>query len=113
MSLDQESCTPCRSGGTALDATAIENLLTALPSWSWVQRDGMDQLERRHECADFATALHLANCVGALAEAEDHHPELVIEWGRLTVRYWTHTLKGLHRNDFVLAAKTERILQAS
>lgn len=113
MALHEEPSVPCRGGAKPLESTEIDTLLVDLPAWSLVSREGVPQLERIHACADFATALHLVNRIGELAEAEDHHPELTIEWGRLTIRYWTHTLGGLHRNDFILAARTEQLLQAS
>ncbi|HSE95394.1 MAG TPA: 4a-hydroxytetrahydrobiopterin dehydratase, partial [Methylomirabilota bacterium] len=57
----------------------------------------------------FVAALDFTNRVGALAEAEGHHPALLTEWGRVTVSWWTHAIRGLHRNDFVMAAKTDRL----
>lgn len=111
MTLQNESCLPCRQDATPLTADEATALLPAIPKWTLVQRDGISQLELIHRCNDFAAALALANRVGELAEAEDHHPELIVEWGRLTIRYWTHTLRGLHRNDFILAARTSRLLE--
>jgi 4a-hydroxytetrahydrobiopterin dehydratase len=72
-------------------------------------RDGVMQLERRFGFPDFAEALAFTNRVGEAAEAEGHHPRLVTEWGSVVVTWWTHKIGGLHRNDFVMAAKTDRL----
>ena len=60
---------------------------------------------------DFAQALEFTNKVGELAEEEGHHPALLTEWGRTTVTWWTHKIRGLHRNDFIMAAKTDELYQ--
>ena len=87
-------------------------LLAQLPGWSVIERDGVRQLERVFTFPDFAQALAFTNRVGALAEAQGHHPALLTEWGRVTVRWWTHAIHGLHRNDFIMAARTDRALAA-
>ena len=69
----------------------------------------MDHLERVFQFPDFAQALAFTNRVGALAEEEGHHPALLTEWGKVTVAWWTHAIGGLHRNDFIMAAKTDQI----
>lgn len=98
--------------GSGLDAAAVAELRAAVPEWRLVEIDGSQRLERVFEVKDFAAALALANQIGELAEAEDHHPTLLIEWGRLTVMWWTHAVGGLHRNDFICAAKTDELYQA-
>src|SRR5207247_9003871 len=72
-------------------------------------RDAIARLERVFHFPTFTAALAFTNRVGALAEAEGHHPALLTEWGRVTVTWWTHKIRGLHRNDFIMAAKTERL----
>ena len=72
-----------------------------------VEREGIQRLERVFPCKDFAEALSFTNRVGALAEAEGHHPAILTEWGRVTVTLWTHNIRGLHRNDFIMAAKID------
>ncbi len=66
-------------------------------------------LGRTFEVRDFAAALDLANRIGELAEAENHHPRLVVEYGRLDVCWWTHTIGGVHKNDFIMAARTDQL----
>jgi 4a-hydroxytetrahydrobiopterin dehydratase len=105
--LSTEHCEACRPGAPSVSEAEARTLLAQLPGWAVVERDGVRQLERVVAFADFAAALAFTNRVGALAEAEGHHPALLTEWGRVTVRWWTHTIHGLHRNDFVMAARTD------
>ena len=74
-----------------------------------IERDGIRRLERVFRLKDFAQALAFTNKVGAIAEAEGHHPALLTQWGSVTVTWWTHKIRGLHRNDFIMAAKTDRL----
>ncbi len=90
------------------DADQAE-LLREIPEWRVVERDGVPRLERVFPFPDFAAALRFTDRIGALAEAEGHHPAILTEWGRVTVTWWTHAIRGLHRNDFVMAARTDRI----
>ncbi|QIN83265.1 4a-hydroxytetrahydrobiopterin dehydratase [Rubrobacter tropicus] len=103
-----ERCVPCRGGVPALDVKEVERLLLEVPGWCVVDRGGVDSLKREFRFADFASALAFTNRVGALAEEAGHHPALLTEWGRVTVAWWTHAIGGLHRNDFVMAARTDR-----
>ncbi|MGH9933946.1 MAG: 4a-hydroxytetrahydrobiopterin dehydratase, partial [Nitrososphaerales archaeon] len=72
-------------------------------------KDGIKRLERVFKFDNFAKSLEFAIKVGELAEAEGHHPALLVEWGRVTVQWWTHKIKGMHRNDFIMAAKTDKL----
>jgi 4a-hydroxytetrahydrobiopterin dehydratase len=101
-------CTPSRPEGRIADAE-LGSWAARVPLWSLERGGAEPRLARRFRFADFAQALGFANRIGAIADAEDHHPELTIEWGRVTVRWWTHACHGLHRNDFVMAAKTDRL----
>ena len=87
----------------------MQELKSQLPDWALVERQGIPQLERVFSAKDFAEALAFTNRVGALAEAEGHHPAILTEWGRVTVTLWTHKIRGLHRNDFVMAAKIDAL----
>jgi 4a-hydroxytetrahydrobiopterin dehydratase len=80
-----------------------------VPEWEMVEKDGVKRLRRTFRFDDFAGALAFTNQVGAIAEEKDHHPVLVTEWGKVTVTWWTHKIGGLQRNDFVMAAKTDRL----
>ena len=87
----------------------IAELQPQIQDWELVEIDGIMRLRRVFPFDDFAQALAFTDAVGALAEEEGHHPALLTEWGRVTVSWWTHKIKGLHRNDFVMAAKTDEL----
>ena len=104
-SLANEKCIECRRESPALGDVELADLRTQVPEWSLLEREGIRRLERVFRFSDFAGALRFTNTVGALAEAEGHHPAILTEWGQVTVTLWTHAIGGLHRNDFILAAK--------
>ena len=109
MALTQEKCVACRRDAPTVTDEDIAELRPHVPDWELVEIDGIKRLRRVFPAPDFASALEFANRVGALAEEEGHHPALLTEWGRTTVTWWTHKIKGLHRNDFVMAAKTDAL----
>ena len=106
--LADRQCEACRPGSPPVGAAERASLLASLSNWSVDRVDDMDQLASEYRFADFASALDFLNRVGALAEAENHHPKLVLEWGRVEVRWWTHSIGGLHLNDFIMAARSDR-----
>src|SRR5436309_8606830 len=103
-------CVACRRGEPTVTATEAAALQPQIPAWETVERDGVPRLVRIYPFPDFAQALAFTDRVGALAEAAGHHPALLTEWGRVTVSWWTHKIHGLHRNDFRMAAKTDRLV---
>jgi 4a-hydroxytetrahydrobiopterin dehydratase len=107
MSLKDETCAECRPDAPRVTAAQASALLREIPEWKLVERDGVARLERTFTFASFVEALAFTNAIGALAEAAGHHPAITTEWGRATVGWWTHAIAGLHRNDFVMAAKTD------
>jgi 4a-hydroxytetrahydrobiopterin dehydratase len=104
--LASRRCVPCRKGTPPLGPDAVAALLPALPAW---EAPGGSRLARTFRFRDFAGALAFANRVGALAEAEDHHPDLHLSWGRVRVEFRTHAAGGLTENDFVMAAKVDAL----
>jgi 4a-hydroxytetrahydrobiopterin dehydratase len=109
--LTQERCIPCKGNIPPLTAGEIETLKPQLPEWEIVEEDGVKHLRRVFKFPDFAQALSFANDIGEAAEGEDHHPRLVVAWGKMVVEWWTHAINGLHRNDFVMAAKTDTLFE--
>lgn len=105
-SLADQHCVPCRGGAPPLEGAALEKLAAQLPDWKVV--DG-HHIKKTFLFADFKSALDFVNRVGAVAEAEGHHPDLCLAWGRVDVITYTHKIKGLTESDFVLAAKIDRI----
>lgn len=100
-------CEACRAGAPTATEQERAEYLPQIPDWRVVEREGIERLERVFTFPDFATALAFTHRVGELAEREGHHPALLTEWGRVTVTWWTHKIRGLHRNDFILAARTD------
>jgi len=104
-------CQACRAGAPQVTGEEREELLALVPDWSVVEKDGVDRLKRSFDFDDFAQALAFTNRVGEAAEEADHHPAILTEWGEVTVTWWTHKIGGLHRNDFIMAAKTDRLYE--
>jgi 4a-hydroxytetrahydrobiopterin dehydratase len=107
--LTTEKCTACRRDSPLVTKAEIQELKPHIPEWTLAERGGIQQLERVFTVKDFVAALSFTNRVGALAEAEGHHPAILTEWGRVTVTLWTHAIHGLHRNDFIMAAKIDAL----
>lgn len=105
--LTSERCVACRRDAPTVTDEEVRELQPQIPEWELVEVNGVRRLRRTFKFGDFAEALAFTNRVGDLAEREGHHPLLVTEWGRVTVDWWTHKIRGLHRNDFIMAAKTD------
>lgn len=104
------TCVPCRGGEPPLSDSEIASLAPQVSAWDVVEMDGVKRLQRVIKRKDFVQALAFTQKVGELAESEGHHPLIVTEWGRVTIQWWTHKIKGLHRNDFIMAAKTDLLI---
>lgn len=109
INLAAGQCVACRDGESTLTEAEIEDLMFHVPQWQVVERDGIPLLQRIFKFKNFVEALAFTNKIGAIAEEQGHHPLIVTEWGRVTVQWWTHVIRGLHRNDFVMAAKTDEL----
>ena len=105
--LAAKSCVPCRGGMPPLGPVDAEAMLTSIPDWSL--EDGATRIERRYPFDDFKAAFRFVSEAADIAEAEGHHPDITFGWGYATVSLFTHKIKGLHENDFVMAAKYDRL----
>ncbi len=105
-------CVACRGGEPTLTDAEIEELHPQVAEWQIKEQDGIKRLERVFKLKNFAESLAFTNKVGAIAEEEDHHPLMIVEWGKVTVQWWSHKIKGLHKNDFIMAAKTDKVLES-
>lgn len=110
MKLSEQVCEACRADAPRVSDDELKVLLREIPDWTPVVRDGILQLERVFTFSDFAQALAFTNKVGALAEEAGHHPAILTEWGKVTVTWWTHKIRGLHKTDFILAARTDELM---
>ncbi len=107
--LNQEKCVACRRDSPRVTDEEIAELHPMVSEWELTEHDSIPRLERTFSFPNFAEALAFSGSVGEAAEEEGHHPRIVTEWGRVTVAWWTHKIRGLHRNDFIMAAKTDRL----
>lgn len=106
--LTQESCEACQKGAPTVTEEEKKTLGQSVPEWQVVTKNDEEQLERVFKFKNFAQALEFTNTVGDLAEEADHHPAILTEYGKVTVNWWTHKIGGLHRNDYIMAAKTDK-----
>ena len=102
--LVSKHCVPCRQGTPPLDSSEVAAFLEGLAGWEAVQ---CHHLTKTFSFADFVEALAFVNRLGEVAEAEGHHPDILLAWGKVEVRIWTHVAGGLTENDFILAAKAD------
>ena len=105
--LAQKSCTPCRGGVPPLTREQAESFHAQAPDWELA--DEARRINRTFRFENFAQSLAFVDKVGALAESEGHHPDITFGWGYATITLYTHKIKGLHENDFIMAAKIDQI----
>lgn len=111
--LVQLHCSPVKANTPALNEAEIRPLLTQLDSWRIYEKEGEPRLEKVFKFENFVQAVAFTDRIAAKANQEDHHPAILTEWGKVTVTWWTHRIKGLHLNDFIMAAKTDHIFEGS
>jgi 4a-hydroxytetrahydrobiopterin dehydratase len=109
--LSEMNCVPCRGDEPSLTDEEIEALKPQIPEWELFEHAGIKRLKRVFKFKNFVQALDFTNQIGELAEQQDHHPALLTEWGKTTVTWWTHAIKGLHTNDIIMAAKSDQIYE--
>lgn len=111
-SLTQQTCEACNQQVAPVTIEEIAALKPEIPEWNLIDVDGESRLQRIYSFPDFKTALAFTNQVGEIAETQGHHPALLTEYGQVTVTWWTHAISGLHKNDFIMAAKTDDIARS-
>jgi 4a-hydroxytetrahydrobiopterin dehydratase len=102
-------CSPIGANTPRLIDREVNQLKAKLPGWITYEKSAEPRLEKAYEFEDFRKALAFTNQVAQVANEEDHHPALLTEWGKVTVTWWTHKIKGLHQTDVIMAAKTEKL----
>ena len=105
----KERCVACRRDSPEVTEQEVEELRLEVPEWRLTNLDGVKRIERSFKFRNFAEALNFATLLGEVSESEGHHPRLTVEWGKVGVEWWTHKINGLHRNDFIMAAKSDEI----
>ena len=106
VSLSDQSCEACRIDAPRLSKEEVYDNLTKINNWSLIEKP-MHQISKVYNFDDYQGAINFTNELTEIANKEDHHPQIILEWGKVTVLWWSHKIKGLHRNDFICAAKTD------
>jgi 4a-hydroxytetrahydrobiopterin dehydratase len=107
--LAKEKCEACRADSPHVTHEEVVEYLKQAPGWQIAKEDDINRLIKTYFFKDWDSGMAFTVKVGEIAEAEGHHPSITTEWGRVTVRWWTHKIKGLHKNDFIMAVKTETL----
>ncbi|MHA2118878.1 MAG: 4a-hydroxytetrahydrobiopterin dehydratase [Candidatus Thorarchaeota archaeon] len=102
------TCVPCRGGIPPLETTKISEMMSIVPGWT-LKREGIDKIEKEFKFKNFKKAMTFVNKVADLANEQDHHPDIFIHWNEVTLTFYTHAIKGLHDNDFIMAAKIDEL----
>ena len=110
MDLSQKKCVPCEGGTPPMAIEEAKELLRQINQWQLLQINGTDTIEKKFKFKDFAEAMEFVNKVADLAESESHHPDITINWNKVTLQLSTHAIKGLSENDFIMAAKIDRLM---
>jgi 4a-hydroxytetrahydrobiopterin dehydratase len=107
--LSKQGCEACRADAPKISDEDLKALMPGIPDWEVIVVDGVMQLSREFGFKNFAQAMVFSNRVGDIAEVVDHHPAILTEWGRVTVTWWSHKIRGLHKNDLIIAARTDEV----
>lgn len=108
--LEELRCEACSIDAVALTTEEQQKLLKELDGWTLVNRGEIPQLEKVYLFKNFKQAWAFTNQIAQLAEDEFHHPSILLEWGKVTVTWWSHSIEGLHQNDFICAAKCDALV---
>ena len=109
--LSENKCEACSIDARVLTEQEINKFLSQIPSWTVHEEEGIKRLICSFAFPNYKNSVNFTNLVAKLAEEEDHHPEIVLEWGNVTVSWWSHKIKGLHTNDFICASKTDDLFK--
>ncbi len=107
--LTEMKCVACNRDSPTVTDEEISDLQPMIPDWDLLKVDGINRLENSYRFNNFVDAISFTDKVGEIAENDGHHPAILTEWGKVKVSWWTHKIKGLHKNDFIMAAKTDQL----
>tara|TARA_Y100001935_G_C17235236_1_gene472632 strand:- start:81 stop:410 length:330 start_codon:yes stop_codon:yes gene_type:complete len=107
MSLKESKCEACRMDAPKVTDIEKQDFLKELTGWRIINNSGVDHLFKAFTFRSYKDASSFAQKVAELAELEDHHPKIILEYGKVEVYWWSHKIEGLHKNDFICAAKTD------
>ena len=106
--LATSSCEACRIDAPIVSDNEASKLIKEIEGWDLIN-DGIKKLKKEFSFLNYSDSVDFSNKVADMADKEDHHPQIILEWGKVTVIWWSHKIKGLHKNDFICAAKTNKI----
>jgi 4a-hydroxytetrahydrobiopterin dehydratase len=109
--LAQLDCVACDKNAPLLTMDESENLLKDLTDWQLISENGINKLRRSFVTKNYKNSIAFTNAVAQLADSINHHPLLIVDYGVVTVLWWSHKIKGLHKNDFIMAAKTSLLFE--
>ena len=107
--LSSQSCEACQIDAPKVPQDQIQILLSEINGWVLIE-EPINKIQKVFSFKSYKDSVDFSNKVASLADAEDHHPQIVLEWGKVTVIWWSHKIEGLHKNDFICAAKTDKLL---
>ena len=107
--LIKQKCVACRADAPRVTDDELPDLLKQIPDWQPITTESVLKLNKVFNFENYAEAISFTNKIAELAEEEDHHPAILLEWGKVEVTWWTHKIGGLHKNDFIAAAKTDQL----
>jgi len=107
--LTEMKCVACNKDSPIVTDEEISELKPTIPDWELLEVDGINRLENSFKFNNFIDAMAFSTQVGIISEEEGHHPAILTEWGKVKISWWTHKIKGLHKNDFIMAAKTDKL----
>lgn len=107
--LSSQSCEACQIDAPKVPQDQIQILLSEINGWFLIE-EPINKIQKIFSFKSYKDSVDFSNKVASLADDEDHHPQIVLEWGKVTVIWWSHKIKGLHKNDFICAAKTDKLL---
>ena len=110
--LAANSCEACRIDAPLVSDDEASVLLKEIEGWQLIDY-GVKKLKKEFNFPDYQSSLAFVNAIAAMADQEDHHPLMTLEWGKVTILWWSHKIEGLHKNDFICASKTESLYKAS
>lgn len=104
--LSELTCEACNANARLLTKNEIDSLLLEISDWEVIVDDDIQKLKREFQTKNYKKSISFTNAVASLAESINHHPQIIVEYSSVTVIWWTHTINGLHKNDFIMASKT-------
>jgi len=104
-----QKCVPCHSASPKLTTVEISKLIEKVPEYTLIEENGIERISKEYHFKDFKEALAFTNRLAEICEEENHHPQIILEWAKVTVTWWTHAIEGLHTNDFIMALTTDKL----